>query len=77
MELQEIKIATVDQALRYIYTGEALVNASDAQDLLRTADYLIIPSLKAKVSDYLKDTIHASNCLALESLAIQYSCKTL
>ena len=77
VELQEIKTTTMDQALRFIYTGEALVNASNAQDLLRTADYLIIPSLKAKVSDYLKDTIHASNCLELESLAIQYGCKSL
>ena len=76
-ELQEIKTTTMDQALRFIYTGEALVNASNAQDLLRTADYLIIPSLKAKVSDYLKDTIHASNCLELESLAFQYGCKSL
>ena len=77
VELQEIKTTTMDQALRFIYTGEALVNASNAQDLLRTADYLIIPSLKAKVSDYLKDTIHASNCLEMESLAIQYGCKSL
>ena len=37
VELQEIKTTTVDQALRFIYTGEALVNASNAQDLLRTA----------------------------------------
>ena len=77
VELQEIKTTTMDQALRFIYTGEALVNASNAQDLLRTADYLIIPSLKAKVSDYLKDTIHASNCLEMGSLAIQYGCKSL
>ena len=77
VELQEIKTTTMDQALRFIYTGEALINASNAQDLLRTADYLLIPSLKSTVSAYLKKAIDASNCLALESLAVEFSCESL
>ena len=77
VELQEIKTTTMDQALRFIYTGEALVNASNAQDLLRTADYLLIPSLKSTVSAYLKKAIDASNCLALELLAVEFSCESL
>ena len=77
VELQEIKSAAASEALRFVYTGEALVNATNAQDLLRTADFLIIPSLKTKVSEYLKESIDATNCLALESLAAQISCESL
>ena len=65
VELQEIKSAAVaGEALRFIYTGEILINASNAQDLFKVADYLIIPSLKTKVSEYLKESIDATNCLA-------------
>ena len=40
MELEEIKSAAVAiEALRFIYTGEALVNATNAQDLFKMADY--------------------------------------
>ena len=44
VELQEIKSAAVaSEALRFIYTGEVLINASNARDLFRVADYLIVP----------------------------------
>ena len=78
VELEEIKSAAVaSEALRFIYTGEALVNAANAQDLFKMADYLIIPCLKTKVSDYLKESIDATNCLALESFAVQFGCESL
>ena len=79
VELQEIKPAAVaSEALRFIYTGDALItDATTAQDLFKMADYLIIPSLKTKVSDYLKESIDATNCLALESLAVQFGCESL
>jgi len=78
VELQEIKSAAVaSEALRFIYTGEVLINASNARDLFRVADYLIVPRLKTKVSEYLKESIDTTNCLALESLASQFGCESL
>jgi len=78
VELQEVlSAAAVSEALRFIYTGEALVNASNAQDLFKVADYLIIPSLKTKVTEYLKESIDATNCLELELFASQFSCESL
>ena len=75
VELQEVKSAAVaGEALRFIYTGEVLINASNAQDL---ADYLIIPSLKTKVLEYLKESIDATNCLELESFAAQFGCESV
>ncbi|XP_078375891.1 kelch-like protein 12 [Oculina patagonica] len=77
VELQEAKSTTISGVLQYIYTGEANIDSSNAQDLVMIADYLIIPSLKAKASLFLKGTLDASNCLALESFASQYNCEPL
>ena len=77
VELQEAKSTTISDVLKFIYTGEASIDSSNAQDLLMIADYLIIPSLKSKASDFLECSLNASNCLALESLASQYNCKSL
>ena len=78
IELQERKsAAAANEVLRFIYTGEILINASNAQDLYKVADYLIIPSLKTNVSEYLKESIDATNCLALELFASQFGCESL
>jgi len=78
VELQEIKsAAAASEALRFIYTGEVLINVFNAQDLFKVADYLIVPSLKTKVSEYLKESIDATNCLELESFAAQFGCESV
>ena len=77
VELQDIKPAVASEALRFIYTGEALINVTNAKDLVKTADYLIIQSLKTKVAEYFQESIDATNCLALESFAVQFGCDTL
>ena len=75
--LEDTKPAVLSEVLRFIYTGEALVNATNAHDLVKIADYLIIPRLKMEVSEYLEECIDATNCLALESFADQFGCESL
>ena len=77
VELQEAKSSTVSDVLQFIYTGKASIDSSNAQDLAMIADYLVIPSLKTRASDFLKCSINASNCLALESFACQHNCESL
>ena len=77
VELQDAKSTTIADVLKFIYTGEASIDSSNAQDLLMIADYLIIPSLKSKASDFLESSLNASNCLALESFASRYNCESL
>ena len=77
VELQDTKSATISDVLRYIYIGETNIDSSNAQDLVMVADYLIIPSLKTKVENFLEGTLNASNCLALESFASRYNCELL
>ena len=75
--LQDTKPAVLSEALRFIYTGEALVNATNAHDLVKIGDYLLIPRLKMKVSKYLEECIDVTNCLALESFADQFGGESL
>ena len=77
VELQEAKSTTISDVLQFIYTGKVSIDSSNAQDLAKIADYLIIPSLKTKASLSLQGSINASNCLALESFACQYNCDSL
>ena len=78
VELNEVKSTVLAEVLQFIYTGEVNIGSQlNAQDLVMVADYLIIPSLKTKASQFLEESIIASNCLALESFASQYNCESL
>ena len=77
VELQDAKSTTISDVLQFIYTGKANIDSSNAQDLVMMADYLIIPSLKTKVSLFLEGSLSVSNCLALESFASRYNCESL
>ena len=77
VELSEIKCTTIAEVLQFVYTGEASINSSNAQDLVKAADYLIIPSLKSNAAQFLEELINACNCLVLESFACQYNCDSL
>ena len=77
VELQDIKSSTLSDVLRYIYTGTTRIDSSNAKDLVMTADYLIIPSLKTRATLFLEGALNASNCLAFESFASRYNCESL
>ena len=77
VELHEMNSTTIAEVLQFIYTGEASINSSNAQNLILASDYLIIPSLKSKAAQFFAESMNASNCLALESFASQYNCDSL
>lgn len=77
IELKEITSDALTEVLKYVYTGEAKINSSNAEDLVVAADYLMIESLKSKASLFLEESIDVSNCLALESFASRYNCESL
>ena len=77
VELNEMKSTTIAEILQFVYTGEATICSSNAQDFVVASDYLIIPSLKSKASQFMEESMNASNCLAMESFASQYNCDSL
>ena len=77
VELNEVKCSVLAEVLLFIYTGEMNIGDQNAQDLVMVGDYLIIPSLKTKASQFLEKSINVSNCNALELFASQYNCESL
>lgn len=77
VELKNVQSSILREVLQFIYTGEAKTDSSTAQDLIKTADFLMLPSLKSKVSKFLEGTISITNCLALESFASQLNFEAL
>lgn len=77
VELKNVQSSILTEVLQFIYTGEAKTDSSTAQDLIKTADFLMLPSLKSKASKFLEGTISITNCLALESFASQLNFEAL
>jgi len=77
VELNEVKCSVLAEVILFIYTGEMNIGAQNAQDLVMVGDYLIIPSLKTKASQFVEESINTSNCIALELFASQYNCESL
>jgi len=77
VELKDIKETTLVEVLKFIYSGEANISSSNAQELVVASDYLTIPSLKSSVAQFLGESLNVSNCFALESFASQNNCDSL
>ena len=54
VELEEATEAVMEDVLSYIYTGNVLINDERADNLTATANYLLLPGLKALASNFIK-----------------------
>ena len=63
--------------LGYIYTGMVTLKEFSVKDLIMAADYLIIPDLKQKATEYLGTLISASNCIEMYDFAVHCNCDEL
>ena len=52
IRLEETSKAVMEEVLEYLYTGHVDINKNSAFDLIATADYFIMPSLKACASKF-------------------------
>ncbi|KAL9972436.1 hypothetical protein ACROYT_G018736 [Oculina patagonica] len=77
IRLKETSKAVMEEVLEYLYTGHVDINEHNAFDLLATADYFIIPSLKALCSEVILQALSFSNCITAYYLAVKYGCKEL
>lgn len=58
--------------LEYIYTGSVVVDRHSVSELVRLANHLAVPKLKAHCAEYLARYLHADNCLAVLDTAGKY-----
>ena len=77
IRLEEASKDLVEDILEYLYTGRVYICERNAEDLLAMADYLIIPSLKAKSCEVISQSMSHTNCLLFYYSAMMYHCTEL
>ena len=73
ISLQDCDPKAVESMIDYFYTAELQVNASNAEDVLATASLFQVSTVVEECGEYLQNQITVSNCLGIQSLAMQYS----
>ena len=77
IELEEATGTVMEDALKYLYTGNATVVEERAHNLIATANFLLLPSLKTMAGNVLKKTVTTENCLFNYYFAEKYECVEL
>ena len=77
VDLEEATECVVEDALKYLYTGNVTIMEERAHNLLATANYLLLPGLKTMVSDFLEERVTTQNCVFNYYFADKYECVEL
>ncbi|KAM7449341.1 hypothetical protein ABFA07_002717 [Porites harrisoni] len=77
VHLEEATESVVEDALKYLYTGNVMINEERAHNLLAMANYLLLLCLKTMVSDFLEDRVTTRNCIFNYYFADKYECVEL
>ena len=77
VSLEGIPVMVMDQLLSYLYTGEIKVSETNAEDLIASANYLLLPRLKNIACKFIERQMSASNCIFNYLFAEKYECKEL
>ena len=77
VELEEATESVMEDALKYLYTGNVTVVEERAHNLISTANFLLLPSLKTIAGNVLKETVSTENCLFNYYFADKYECVEL
>ena len=77
VELEEATESVMEDALKYVYTGNVTVVEERAHNLIATANFLLLPSLKTMVGNVLKETVSTQNCVFNYYFADKYECVEL
>ena len=74
IRLEDMSKVAIEELLDYLYTGHVDVTQHNAFDLLKIADFLVIPSLKDVSSKFIIQSLSSSNCFMAYYLAVNYRC---
>ena len=74
IRLEDMSKVAIEELLDYLYTGHVDVTQHNAFDLLKIADFLVIPSLKEVSSKFIIQSLSSSNCLMAYYWAVHYRC---
>ena len=75
--LEELPVSAMECLLDYLYTGDVQVTETNAQDLITSANYLLLPGLKTQAGRFLQQNLDVSNCIVNYYFAAKYQCDDL
>ena len=74
---EEISGSVMEDVLQFIYTGSVELTQENSEDLIATANYLLIPGLKTVSGRFLEEQMSNSNCISTFYFAEKYECEEL
>ena len=78
VRLEMFSESAMRNTLQFIYTGDVQILAEDnARDLVVSADYLFLPTLKPLAEAALVKMLNTSNCLSAYCFSQRYQCEQL
>ena len=77
IRFEEISGSILEDVLEFIYTGTVEITQTNAEELIVTGNYLIIPSLKTASGRFLETEMSNCNCISTFYLAEKYDCVEL
>ena len=77
IRLEHITSTVMRDVLEFIEVGFVVVPPMNAQDLLKTAEFLLLPKLKTIAGRFLIDNLTISNCISIYYPAKKYRCDRL
>ena len=77
IKLEEATASVTEDVLQYIHTGNVTVTEESCHKLIATAEYLLLPGLKALASVFLKGKLTVENCVFNYYYADKYHCEDL
>ena len=78
VRLEMFSESAMSNTLQFIYTGDVQILAEDnARDLVVSADYFFLPTLKPLAEAALVEMLNTSNCLSAYYFSQRYQCEKL
>ncbi|KAL9956956.1 hypothetical protein ACROYT_G038523 [Oculina patagonica] len=77
VRFEEISGCIMEDVLEFIYTGDVEITQENSEDLIATANYLLIPGLKTVSGRFLEEQMTKSNCISTFYFAEKYQCVQL
>ena len=75
IRLEYIADTVMKDVLQFTLSGRVEITPTNVQDLIVTADYLLLPNLKTVAGRFLKGNMTISNCISIYYFAEKYRCE--
>lgn len=75
--LYDIEPEIFERLLKFMYTGDEVVDQSNAEQIFRASSMLQIPCLQERCEDFLLNQVSQENCIGIWKIARAHNCKNL